>query len=274
MMLQTKSYYKTKGVVLYKDDCVKVMQELPTDSIDCIFADPPYNLSNGGVTCQNGRMTSVDKANWDKSPGLSENVNFALTWIKECKRVLKPGGSLWVSGTHHNIFIVGYTMQILGLHILNEVVQVKKNAPPSLACKCFTHKHESVIWSVKEGAKHVFNYKDMKDGDFSYDEFKNPGKQMTDIWFINTTPQSEKKFGLHPTQKPLKLLERIILSTSKPGDVILDPFCGSGTTGVVARMHDRNFIGIDTDEADLALNKSEGEYLDLTIRRIEALNKL
>lgn len=250
---------------LYHGDCLKVLETLPEDSVDLVFADPPYNLSNDGVTCQNGRMVSVNKAKWDKSQGFETDVAFHDAWITACQRILKPDGSLWISGTYHSIYICGFLLQKHRFHLLNDIEWFKPNASPNLSCRYFTASHETLLWArpTKQG-KHTFNYTEMKEGDFSEDAFKKPGKQMRSVWSIPTTPKREKTFGRHPTQKPERLLERIVLASSSEGDLILDPFVGSGTTGVAALKHGRHFIGID----------NESEYLAMTIKRIgEVVNR-
>ena len=224
---------------------------MESESIDLIFADPPYFLSTeNGITCQSGKMVSVKKGDWDKSKGLEEIHTFNRQWISECFRLLKESGSIFISGTFHNIYSIGMALQQEGFSIVNNITWQKLNPPPNLACKCFTHSTETVIWAVKDKKKYYFNYSLMKE--------INGGKQMKDVWTGTLTPKKEKTFGKHPTQKPQYLLERIILSASQEGDVVLDPFCGSGTTGVVAVKYKRNFIGIDNEE----------DYLKISERRI------
>jgi site-specific DNA-methyltransferase (adenine-specific) len=258
-------YWSSPSAELYKGDCLQVLSELPVASVDLIFADPPYNLSNNGITCQNGRMVSVNKGEWDKSKGPENDHTFNLEWLSACRRVLKPDGAIWVTGTRHVIFSVGYAMQQLGYRLLNEIAWYKPNAAPNLACRMFTHSHETLVWGARsEKSKHTFNYSVMKQ--------QNGGKQMrsvwTDleadetqsIWVINTPPKDEKKFGKHPTQKPLKLLRRIIEASSNPGDLVLDPFAGSSTSGVAALELGRRFIGIEMED----------EYLELSRKRLIA----
>ncbi len=161
---------------------------------------------------------------------------------------------IWISGTFHNIYIVGFVLQKLGFKILNEIAWLKPNAPPNLACRSFAHAHETLLWAKKNSkAKHSFNYELMKRWDQTNDALKNPNKQMRSVWSIPLASQQEKKFGKHPTQKPQELLRRVILSSSKSKDLILDPFCGSGTTGVVASCYGRHFIGIDKTKTFLQL---------------------
>lgn len=246
------TYYQNEAVTLYEGDCLEILPTLKEKSIDMIFADPPYNLSNGGITCHAGRMVSVNKGGWDKSNGIDTDHEFTLKWLSECQRVLKDDGTIWVSGTRHSIFSVGFAMQKLGYKLLNEISWFKPNAAPNLSCRYFTHSHETIIWAAKTSkSKHKFNYKLMKE--------MAGGKQMRSLWTITTPASKEKTFGKHPTQKPLALLERIILASTDPDDIVLDPFTGSSTSGVAAIRHHRNFIGIDTEKS----------YLELSVKRIE-----
>ena len=242
---------------LLKGDCVEILNRARENSVDMIFADPPYFLSNGGITCHAGKMVSVNKGKWDKSKGVTENHKFNLEWLKACQRVLKPNGTIWVSGTTHIIYSIGFAMQELGYKILNDIVWYKRNAPPNLSCRYFTHSTEIVLWAAKNTkSKHYFDYQSMKK--------INNGKQMRNVWEMGSTQKEEKKFGKHPTQKPLELLKRIVLSSTKEGDLILDPFCGSSTTGVAAAILNRKYVGIDLEE----------EYLNLSKRRLyEAIRK-
>jgi site-specific DNA-methyltransferase (adenine-specific) len=254
-------YFKNKKSTLYLGDATEILNSLEPESVDLIFADPPYNLSNDGFTCQSGKQASVNKAYWDKSKGFEVDSDFHSRWIEACYRLLKPNGSMWISGTYHSIYACGYALNKKSWHIINDICWFKPNASPNLACRQFSASHETLLWAKKsKNAKHTFNYKDLKYGKWENDFFKKPDKQMRSVWAINTSPKSEKFFGKHPTQKPLALLERIILASSNEGDVVLDPFCGSGTTGVASIRNNRSFIGID----------SEVEYLDkLAIPRIE-----
>lgn len=258
------AYYKADDFVLFKDDCLSLLKQIPENSIDMIFADPPYNLSNGGFSVHSGKRVSVNKGKWDKSNGVENDYDFHTQWLAECKRVLKPGGTIWVSGTYHSIYQCGFALQMLGYKILNDIAWYKPNASPNLSCRYFTASHETLIWARKEEkSKHTFNYEDIKNGDFPEDFIKKPNKQMRSVWSIGTPRPEEKIFGKHPTQKPLKLLERIVISATSKGDVILDPFAGSATTGVAAVKHGRKFIGIDLEK----------EYLDLSIKRYEGQKK-
>src|SRR3989338_4901371 len=240
------------SVKLLKGDCVGILNQARENSVDMIFADPLYFLSNGGITCHAGKMVSVNKGKWDKSRGVKENHQFTLDWLKACQRVLKPDGTIWVSGTTHIIYSIGFAMQELGYKILNDIVWYKRNAPPNLSCRYFTHSTEIVLWAAKnEKSKHYFDYKLMKK--------MNQDKQMRNVWEISAPQAEEKKFGKHPTQKPVELLKRIILASTKEGDLVLDPFCGSSTTGVAAVSLNRKYVGMDLEE----------EYLQLSRKRLE-----
>lgn len=257
-----KPTFNEQGLCLYKGDCLKIMSSFPEDYVDMIFADPPYMLSNNGITCHAGKMVSVNKGAWDKSNGFINDVLFHETWIAECKRILKPEGTIWISGTLHSIYQCGYLLQKLGFHILNDISWFKPNAAPNLACTTFAHSHETLLWAKKsKKAKHTFNYQQMKEGAFSEDKIKQPHKQMRSVWSIPTPKKEEKEFGKHPTQKPLALLKRIILSSTKEGSIVLDPFNGSGTTGVACKLLDRKYIGVD-------INK---DYIELTLKRFKKM---
>ncbi len=233
---------------LFHGDMLAKLEQVADHSVDMIFADPPYNLSNDGFTCQGGRMVSVNKGEWDRSKGVEADFLFHQTWIAACNRKLRPGGTMWISGTYHSIFQCGYALQVEGMHILNDIAWFKPNASPNLSCRMFTASHETLIWArTSKKDKHDFNYHAMKHGDFPSDIMKKPEKQMRSVWHIPLTKKSEKAFGRHPTQKPEALLERVVVASTNPGDLILDPFMGSGTTGVAALRHGRRFIGIEMD---------------------------
>ena len=243
---------KAKTFVLFKEDSLKLLPSIPNESIDMIFADPPYFLSNGGITCYAGKMVSVNKGKWDVSNGIEDSHLFNLRWLQQCQRILKPNGTIWVSGTSHIIYSIGYAMQTLNYKILNDIAWFKVNPPPNLSCRYFTHSTETVLWAAKnKKSKHYFNYPLMKK--------LNNNKQMFSLWHIKAPGHDEKRYGKHPTQKPMKLLERIILASTREGATILDPFNGSGTTGIQAYLLERRYVGID----------SEKEYLDLSIKRFK-----
>ena len=243
-----RTYYSEKNVRLYNGDVVETLNALPDECIDLIFADPPYNLSNGGFTCHAGKRVSVNKGKWDKSKGIEEDFDFHYKWIEACKRVLKPNGSLWISGTYHSIYACGFALQKQGWHFINDICWYKPNAAPNLACRMFTASHETLLWVRKDKkAKHYFNYELVKKSSWNGDFIKKPNKQMRSVWAITTPKNGEKKYGKHPTQKPEALLERIILACSQENDIVLDPFCGSATTGVIALKNSRKFVGIDAE---------------------------
>jgi len=244
-----KASFETENTMLICEDIFKALKAMKPESVDMIFADPPYFLSNDGITCQAGKMVSVNKGKWDKVDSLEEKHKFNRKWIRLCKRVLKPNGSIWISGTLHNIYSIGMALEQEGFKIINNIAWQKTNPPPNLACRCFTHSTETVLWAQKDEkkSKHIFNYSLMKE--------KNGGKQMKDVWTGPLTPAKEKKLGKHPTQKPLYLLERIIEASTNEGDVVLDPFCGSSTTGVAAEKLGRKYIGIDYSEEFIELSK-------------------
>ena len=225
------SFYENKTCKLIQGNSLDVLKNIKPESIDMIFADPPYFLSNDGISCSGGKVVSVNKGSWDKIDSLAEKHEFNRKWIRLCKAILKPNGTIWITGTLHNIYSVGMALEQEGFKILNNITWQKTNPPPNLACRCFTHSTETILWARKNDkkARHFFNYELMKQ--------LNNGKQMKDVWTGSLTKPSEKLCGKHPTQKPEYLLERIIQASTVTGDLILDPFCGSGTTGVVASKH-------------------------------------
>lgn len=248
-----KCDYIKDNVFLIKGDSLKILNKLPKSFVDMIFADPPYFLSGNGITCQSGKMVSVKKGDWDEKLTSKEKHEFNRLWIKECKKVLKEDGTIWISGTLHNIYSIGHALEEEGFKILNNITWQKTNPPPNLSCRTFTHSTETILWARKnvKTSKHKFNYKLMKQ--------LNNNKQMKDVWITSTVKRSEKKYGNHPTQKPKEILEKIILASTDEGDIILDPFNGSGTTGVVANILNRKYIGIE----------KEREYIELSKRRLE-----
>ena len=244
------------GVWLYQGNCLEFLDAIaarhPAGLFDMIFADPPYFLSNGGITCHAGKMVKVDKGDWDKSRGPELNHEFNTEWLRRCQRVLKPNGTIWVSGTQHVIFSVGYAMQQLGFKLLNDIAWEKPNPPPNLSCRYFTHSTETILWAAKnEKSKHCFNYQEMKSA--------NGGKQMKSVWRLSAPRTEEKRFGKHPTQKPIAIVERCILASTNEGDLVLDPFMGGGTTAVAALQSKRRCVGVELDE----------NHTKLTIRRVD-----
>jgi site-specific DNA-methyltransferase (adenine-specific) len=238
---------------IYQGDCLNVMAAMPEESVDLIFADPPYFLSNDGITCHAGKMVSVNKGDWDKSRGADANHEFNRAWLAACQRLLKPNGSIWVSGTSHVIHSVGFAMQQLEFKLLNDISWVKPNPPPNLSCRYFTHATETIIWAAKNNkSRHTFNYKLMRE--------ENGGKQMKSVWPILPPKREEKRFGKHPAQKPIALIERVIRASSNEGDLVLDPFMGCGTTAVAATRCSRTILGIERDD----------EFISTTLSRIAA----
>lgn len=257
-----KPYAVIGSATLYLGEAVGILNRMEPESVDMIFADPPYGLSNGGFSVRSGKQASVNKGAWDQTRGTAGDFDFHFGWLEACQRVLKPNGTLWVSGSYHSIYACGFAMQLLGYRILNDIAWYKPNGAPNLGRRMFTASHETLIWASKhKKAKHTFNYQLMREGDFPSDRFKNPGRQMRSawetfdprdsLWPISTPRKYEKEFGKHPTQKPLALMERIVLSSTEVGDLVLDPFCGSGTTGVASVETGRQFIGIDKDRVFL-----------------------
>lgn len=250
-MYNGEFYFEDKNFKLIKEDTFKALKNFQEKSFDMIFADPPYFLSNNGITCSSGKMVCVNKGEWDKPSDVESKHSFNRKWINECYRVLKDDGTIWISGTLHNIYSIGMALEEEGFKIINNITWQKTNPPPNLACKTFTHSTETIIWARKglKKSKYTFNYNLMKE--------LNGNKQMKDVWTTSLTKPSEKKCGKHPTQKPLEILDKIILASTKENDLILDPFCGSSTTGISAKRLNRAYIGIDNSK----------EYLDLSKRR-------
>ncbi len=257
-------YFEDGDFKLLKGDSFKLLKKIEPKSIDFIFADPPYFLSSGGISCQSGKQVSVNKGEWDYTKTIEDRIKYHRKWIKLCRDVLKDNGTIMISSTLHSVYAIGVALELEGYSIINNIIWRKTNPAPNLACRCFTHSTETVIWArkqltLKKKGHHYFNYEAMK--------LENNGKQMKDVWEFEdiepeffesgTTPKSEKQFGKHPTQKPIALLKRLITAATKEGDIILDPFNGSGTTGIVAHNLNRKYIGIELDK----------EYLDLTIKR-------
>lgn len=239
--------YKLNSI--YNLDCLELTKQIKNDSIDLVFADPPYNLSGSNFkmkfTKSGGTDLNTNKGKWDRYTD-TEFEDFTEKWLTECYRILKKNGSIWVAGTYHNIYLVGYLMKKIGFDILNEVLWHKSDATPNLSCTRFVADHENFIWARK-GKGNIFNYSEMK--------MMNGGKQMRSIWTKGKTTGGKK---IHPTQKPEWLLERVILSTSNPNNIIFDPFIGSGTTAVVAKKFNRSYLGAELDR----------DYFNKSIKRI------
>ena len=242
---------KSNNFSLYKDNCNTVLPSLGSEKVDMIFADPPYFLSQGNRTVKiNGRFVNFDKGDWDRVRTTDQIHEFNIKWLSACRQVLKKNGTIWVCGTYHNIFDVATCLQELSFKILNVVVWHKSDPPETFSQERLNFSAEYIIWArYEEKTKHCFNYDLMT--------AMNGGKQMPDVWQLPSVGAWEKHCGKHPTQKPLRLLHRIILACTKEGDTILDPFAGSCTTGIAANLLGRKFIGIDQSE----------EFLQLGIRR-------
>ena len=247
---------------ILQGDCVEKLRSLPDASIDLIFADPPYNLQLKNEL-HRPNMTLVDAVNdnWDKFDSMSAYDEFTSEWLTECKRVLKPSGSIWVIGSYHNIFRVGYVMQNLGFWILNDVIWIKTNPMPNFRGVRFTNAHETLIWaSTGEGKKYTFNHHAMK-------PFNDEKQMRSDWWLLSLATGKERVRDengkkAHSTQKPEALLYRVILSSTNPGDVVLDPFFGSGTTGAIAKILQRDWIGIERED----------KYIEVAQKRIDSID--
>lgn len=244
------SYYKSQdnNFTLINADIFDVLSKFEF-KFDMIFADPPYFLSNDGLTIKNGKISSVNKGNWDKYQGFDELNNFNRRWLSLIRDKMKDDATIWISGTYHNIFSVGQILTELGFKILNIITWEKTNPPPNFSCRYFTHSTEQIIWARKESkVPHYYNYELMKE--------LNDGKQMKDVWKLPAIAKWEKSCGKHPTQKPLSILTRIILASTKKNAWILDPFTGSSTTGIAANLLGRKFLGIDREKKYLGISKA------------------
>ncbi len=313
---------------LYHGNCLELLDAIaakyPDGRFDAIFADPPYFLSNGGITCHAGKMVKVDKGDWDVSRGPELNHEFNTEWLRRCQRVLKPNGTIWVTGTHHVIFSVGYALQQLGFKILNDIAWEKPNPPPNLSCRYFTHSTETILWAAKsEKSKHVFNYQEMRkvkgkqmktvwrkeefEPQINADErglrsgkstegkkllgwgeatdeparedarptsekeirvHPRPSAVVSNAWTLGAPGRDEKEHGKHPTQKPVALIERCLLASTNPGDLVLDPFLGNGTTAVASLRFKRGCIGIEADLAyiSIAAKRCDCEIIEIWLR--------
>ena len=254
-------YFESNFFKLLKGDCLKLLKIIEPKSVNLVFADPPYFLSSGGVSCQGGKQVTVNKGEWDYTKTIEDRIKYHRKWIALCREVLDDNGTIMISSTLHSVYAIGVALELEGFSIINNIIWRKTNPAPNLACRCFTHSTETIIWArkqltLKKKGKHYFDYQTMKE--------ENGGKQMKDVWDfeeseiidISTASKREKKYGKHPTQKPIKLLERLIKAASKEGDLILDPFNGSGTTGIVAANLNRRYIGIEIDKNYLEISKN------------------
>lgn len=251
-----KPYYisANKDFLLAHGNTFELLSEF-NFKFDMIFADPPYFLSNGGISLQSGKIVCVNKGHWDKGKSIEEIDEFNLQWLSLCRDKLKENGTIWVSGTFHNIFSVATCLTKLGYKILNVITWQKSNPPANISCRFFTYSTEFIVWARKSPkVAHKYNYQLMK--------LINEGKQMTDVWKLPAIGRWEKSCGKHPTQKPLSLLTRIILASTDNNDWIFDPFSGSSTTGIAANLCHRKFAGIELDKDFCLMSKARREELN------------
>lgn len=264
--MSLQPYYKSEknDFLLAHGDSFKLLKEFDF-KFDMIFSDPPYFLSNGGISLQNGKVVCVNKGEWDKGKSQEDMMVFNMKWLRLCRDKLKDNGTIWVSGTYHNIFSVANCLTELGYKILNVITWQKTNPPVNISCRFFTYSTEFVIWARKEQkVPHKFNYDLMKE--------LNDGHQMTDVWRMPAIGRWEKTCGKHPTQKPLRLLVRMILASTNQGDWILDPFSGSSTTGIAANLCGRRFAGFEKESNFCELSKARREEIE-TLENFENLIK-
>lgn len=257
-----KDYSNTKENLRFdyivNEDCIQGMKSLPDNSVDIIIADPPYNLSKSGEWKWDNSVSlsgmggnwNITNENWDNMC-FSDYFNFSISWLSEAKRILKQTGSMWIFGTYHNIGVINVACQLLGIEIINEVIWYKKNAFPNLSGRRLTASHETLLWVHSGGKKrnYYFDYEYSKNGEFPGDDLKKPGKQMRTVWDLSNNKQKDELiYGKHPTQKPIKILTRMIKLTSKKDDIMLTPFAGSGSECVAAKMTGRHYIGFELEE--------------------------
>lgn len=262
------SYYKSPNndFTLIQGDCVDTLSKFKF-GFDMVFADPPYFLSSGGISCQSGQVVCVDKGDWDKPTSTEEMDAFNLRWLKACREHMKDNATIWISGTHHNIFSVQQQLIKLGFKILNVITWAKTNPPPNISCRYFTYSTEFIIWArKKEKVPHYYNYVLMKE--------LNGDKQMTDVWQLPAIGKWEKSCGKHPTQKPLGVLARLIQASTQPNAWILDPFSGSATTGIAANLLGRRYLGLEMEEEFLVISKARREELENRVIRNDYLARL
>lgn len=245
-----KTYFKSedKNFYLLQGDTMDLLPKFE-HKFDMVFADPPYFLSNNGMSIQSGQIVSVNKGKWDKSEGFEYINDFNRKWLKLVRDKMKDNATIWISGTYHNIFSIGQILQELDFKILNVITWEKNNPPPNFSCRFFTHSTELIIWArKKEKVPHYYNYELMKQ--------LNGDKQMKDVWKLPAIAPWEKSCNKHPTQKPLAVLTRLILASTKPNAWILDPFAGSSTTGIAANLLNRRYLGIDQEDEFLEISKN------------------
>lgn len=262
------SYYKSPNndFTLIQGDCVETLSKFRF-GFDMVFADPPYFLSGGGISYQSGKVVCVDKGEWDKPLAPKEMDAFNLKWITSVREHMKENATIWISGTHHNIFSVQQQLLKLGFKILNVITWAKTNPPPNISCRYFTYSTEFIIWARKSHkTPHYFNYELMKE--------LNENKQMTDVWRLPAIAPWEKTCGKHPTQKPLGVLARLIQASTQPGAWVLDPFNGSATTGIAANLLGRKYLGLEIDDKFLAMSKARREEIENRTVRTDYLERL
>ena len=262
------SYYKSPNndFTVIKGDCVETLSTF-NFGFDMVFADPPYFLSGGGISYQSGKVVCVDKGEWDKPTTPKEKDAFNLRWLSSVRDHMKENATIWISGTHHNIFSVQQQLQKLGFKILNVITWAKTNPPPNISCRYFTYSTEFIIWARKSHkVAHYFNYDLMKQ--------LNENKQMTDVWRLPAIAPWEKSCGKHPTQKPLGVLARLIQASTKPAAWVLDPFSGSATTGIAANLLGRKYLGLETEEQFLSMSKARREEIEKFSKKEDYLKRL
>lgn len=242
-----------KDFYLLHGDCTELLPQFE-HKFDMVFADPPYFLSNNGLTIKNGKITSVNKGDWDKSKGFDFVNEFNRKWLTLIRDKMKEDATIWISGTHHNIFSIAQILEELKFKILNVITWQKTNPPPNFSCRFFTHSTELIIWARKnKSVGHYFNYTVMKE--------INDNKQMKDVWTLPAIARWEKSCGKHPTQKPLSILARVILSSTKQNAWVLDPFSGASTTGIASNLLERRFLGIDSEKSFLEISRKRKEEI-------------
>jgi DNA modification methylase len=271
--------------IIINQDCVEGMKSLEDNTVDLIIADPPYNLSKGGEwKWDNSVKLEGMGGNWNKvmeswdNMSLSEYFSFTITWLTEAQRILKPTGSMWIFGTYHNIGIINVVCQLLNVEIINEIIWYKRNAFPNLAGRRLTASHETILWCNKGGKKreYYFDYEYSKNGNFDYDSLKQPGKQMRTVWDIsNNKEKRELEYGKHPTQKPLRVLKRMIQLSSREGDIMLTPFSGAGSECLAAKELGRSYVGYEVDPqyVDIAHKRLEHAILNNQMNLFDSINK-
>ncbi len=266
--MKIPSYYKSfnQDFTLIQGDCVETLSKF-SFGFDMIFADPPYFLSNGGISYQSGQIVCVDKGEWDKPMTSTDMDAFNLRWLSACRDHMKENATIWISGTHHNIFSVQQQLLKLGFKILNVITWAKTNPPPNISCRYFTYSTEFIIWARKQPkVAHYYNYALMKQ--------LNGNKQMTDVWQMPAIGRWEKSCGKHPTQKPLGVLARLILASTESGAWVLDPFSGSATTGIAANLLGRRYLGLEMEPQFLAMSKARREEIENQKVRSSYLERL